>query len=197
MKDKNGNYTIGGYVIRIGEIILVYIILDYMNIFGFIPIINIRRINVGLLSLFVNSIIVIGGGLIAFTHVDNKNLKRMKNQEIIIKSLLKDTYEKCKIGIDRIEEMRKKNKLSSDYVDVIKSLDKSVFDSESYIMDAFVNGVLNIDYFKKYMDMKRKYKRYVLVAEGFYTDEEACNAAMVNFMITYDDGVKSLEEDLQ
>ena len=50
--------------------------------------------------------------------------------------------------------------------------------------------------FKKYMDMKRKYKRYVLVAEGFYTDEEVCNAAMVNFMITYDDGVKSLEEDL-
>jgi len=148
--------------------IICYLALDYLNIPTLLNI-QINNINNDLLSIFINSVIIIFLYIITYLTIDKKSIEKSKNIQNIYKQILINMYNNCIETIDL---------LSNEYI--LKSLEKKIdgnipivenkiinnileipFETKNIILDFAKNGEINVKTLQNFLIIESDYRKYI------------------------------------
>lgn len=149
---------------------LLYLIADYMNILDLVSL-KTDRFNVGFFAVFVDNIIVLTIAVMTYYVIDKKAVYRQHNQEEVAKAILKRICDRCKVTVDSFDDaviaeaIIKKAKFNEveDENSPVGKLNKNPFQNEEYLMNAFLDGVLEKNILVKYLEFKETYSDFVFL----------------------------------
>ena len=157
---------------------IIYIFLDYNNFFSK-NLLNIKNINMDLLSIYFTNLIVILLYIITYFIVDEKKAIERKNKKEIVRYMLKDDYKACLRYLNILED---KNQLkilieniNSENINLYKNeyfnkwMDVS-FKNYNDIMQYSNQGIVKINVLKQYLYIKSEYSHLMtgyILSEGF------------------------------
>ncbi len=154
--------------------IIAFIFLDYINILSILKLKS-ENFNFDFLNIIINTIIVIMLYLITYFLIDKENIRKNNTQKDILKSLLKETYKECinYINILDYETLSKyivpKIDFNSTTENIIsKNIKNNAFSNHDSIMELFKIGIISIDNFNTYIEIKKDYFNYVTFVITFF-----------------------------
>lgn len=180
--------------------VLIYLIIDYINPFGFFKI-NILRINTDFLSIILSNLVVVSIAVFTFAYIDKREINKHINQENVAKLLIKMTYENCKSNIEIFDDEHfvKKliDKVDFDSLDTkndpVRKIEKSAYENEHLIMEAFMEGTLPNDILEDYFAMKKAYGLFMTVRVIFFDHPEIYEREKRKFITCFENGMAHLE----
>ena len=154
--------------------IIAFIFLDYINILSIIKL-KTENFNFDFLNIIINTIIVIMLYLITYFLIDKENIRKNNTQKDILKSLLKETYKECinYINILDYETLSKyivpKIDFNSTTENIIsKNIKNNAFSNHDTIIELFKIGIVSIDNFNTYIEIRKDYFSYVTFVITFF-----------------------------
>lgn len=155
------------------------------------------------ISLVVNNSVIIIIALLTYHYIDRKSVIRQKNQEKIAKRLIKTVYDSCKENVDLLDDkwveqlIIKKTDFDKPITDTDPTvkLENYAFTNEHIIMDAFQDGILSVELFNQYIEVKNAYKKYMNYRITFFDVPNLYNPLRQDFEDKYLQGKSSLEID--
>ena len=193
-----GNKNVKRVAMMLAVCLMIYLIIDYCNPFAFFKI-NILRINTDFLAIVVNNIVVVSIAIFTFIFIDRRQIQKHINQEDVAKFLLKMTYEMCEsnVSIFDDESFVKELKAKAYSLDVennpVRKIEKSAFENEQLIMDAFMNGTLSKEIVEDYFAMKKAYSFCMTVGFFYYDHPKLYEREKNKFINCYREGLARLE----
>ena len=163
-------------IVTIALVMLVYAIVDYINVLSLIGI-NIKNINVELLDVISNIGIVAILYVISFYYIDNKQNEKDDNAKDTVKVLIKKTFQECVDNLDLLDD----KELIEEYI--IPKIDGNKTDSENRIthnlqtlpfesfesvIEFASNGYVEKAVFEDYLDIKKEYQSLVSMKITFF-----------------------------
>lgn len=163
------------YIILAICIIIIYLILDYLNIFSFIT----KQLNTDILGIIVNTVVVIFVFAITYSLVNKKtfdNEQEVKNNKYkTLNIFLQQVYNECNISLRAIhdDEFFKKYiipKVNFDSTNdlIMKNLKETPFKSEDYIIQLFSSGISDDSLMKNYLEIKDLFQKYINMRITFF-----------------------------
>lgn len=157
--------------------LLVYLVVDYLNLFTFLGF-NPERINLDLMGIIMNAILAITLYFITFEFVDKRNALRQRNKEQVAVMMLINVYETCLYCISVLDQIKNDEQgvyfdnsntpIDSDkYEELINAFVKDPFSNEHIVLEFFKDGTLSQEEYKTYSDNKRNYLDYMFENHGY------------------------------
>lgn len=173
--------------------------IDYKNILSYLGF-DMKNINWDLMSIVCNLIITILLYSLTYFLIDKKSNQRKKNQEEIVKYMLKTDYQSCLKYIKIISEKDTfqfvKNKIDCDNI-LYKNEDflnyiKIPFRNYETILDYAFQGVINKNVLEKYLYIKLEYENLVFGLISFFYIKDIANLLLEG----KDNLVKTIQEEI-
>lgn len=163
-------------------IIVIYLILDFLNVFNFIT----KEINFDVSAILVNAIVVVFVFLITYSLVNKKTFEREQeinnNKRNLLNILLQGTYKSCKDNLNILDNDKMLKKYIVPKVDfnslndrIIENLKCFPFQNERYIIELFSSGIAQHNTIKEYFEIKELYQKYVNMRITFFNINEHKN----------------------
>ncbi len=149
------------------------LIIDYLNLPSYIGL-KIDDFNLEILNLIFIVLIFI----FTYSFIDKRKLEKEKNKNEISKLIMLNSYKECISNISLVTD-----EIMNDYIilntdfnklqgedenDRISNIKKSPFNNEGILNSLLSEGQINIQHFKKYIEIKRKYESYFTLRLTFY-----------------------------
>ena len=160
--------------------IILYIILDFVNILSLLSI-PAENLNKDVLSLIVNSTIVILLYIISYYLIDKKSITKDKNKTTVANILIIKTMEECKDSIKLLNQTQMVKKYIVPKVDFNKTdnENKVVYNIQNYPFDTYddvfslaKDGYVNKEIFNMYLDIRKEYRFIVSSKITFFDKDE-------------------------
>lgn len=166
--------TIPKIIIGFSILIIIFIFLDYINI---LSIFNLKaeNLNFDFLNILINSTMVIILYIITYFLIDKENIKKNNTQKDILDSLLIKTYKECLTYINILDY-----ETISRYVvpkidfntpgesEISKNIKNNTFSNHNDILELFKTGILPVEKFNSYIDIKNSYFTYITFVITFF-----------------------------
>lgn len=177
MKQNQRNSTFIAIIITC-LIFILYLLIDYFNIFSVLGI-DISRINTDFLEIIANAVIAIIIFALGYYFVEQWNVKKLANQKAIAESLLLSIYKECLSSVELLDnpisakslfeqtDGNKKYNILDDLSPHMKYA-QIPFMSESSLLEYFYQGILDKACFVTYQSIKHSFKSYVCVRVLLY-----------------------------
>ncbi len=156
------------YILIVVILVLVYFIVDYLNIPTLLNI-HIDNINDSLLNIFINSIVVIILYLITYLTIDKRAIEKSKNKKDIYKQILINMYTECIETINLLYDKSILNKVVNQ-VDgnapiienkIVNNLINLPFESKETILDFAKNGEVDVNTLQRFLKIQSDYRKYI------------------------------------
>lgn len=164
-------------IVAIGSVL--YIIMDYLDLPSLLGV-NISRINSEMLSIFINTVVVITLYVLTYILIDVRNVKKQKNQESSAKLIMSETYKECKryaelletpnvlkslVSNTKFDKIEKNGGVSSRYASI-------PFDNEELLYQFVADGSITAEQFNLYLKIKNQYRGLVQFSVTFFDHPE-------------------------
>lgn len=154
---------------------IIYFAVDYFNIPSLLGM-KLSRLNTGLLSIASGSIIALLVFALTYYLVDQRNIKRQRNQRSIALLLLRQTYEDCKkqvawlVDLETLMALVKKTDFNASYNpnSPVGKYSEMPFKNESVILQFAADGLLSSSELKEYFKIKNMYQQHVNLSVVFF-----------------------------
>lgn len=164
--------------------LLIYLILDYLNI-GYAIGLNVERINSSLLSIIVNACLAITLYIVTFEFVDKRNASKQRNKELVANCVLVDIYKQCKNNMDIMEDPSLYQKVtrfvkSNEFIEKdnkYRVFENIPFENEAFLLGFFEDGTLSVGEYKSYIANKNNYRQFMTISLIFPDLPDKVNAA--------------------
>ena len=154
------------YVLISCIIIVIYLAMDFFNVFNFIT----KELNFDAFAILVNAIVVVFVFLITYSLVNKKTFEldqeKNNNKLNLLNILLKETYKDCKENLDMLNNDELLKLYIIPKVDFNKSSDKITenlkllpFQNEKYIIELFSSGIAKNNIIDEYFEIKKLYQK--------------------------------------
>lgn len=182
--------------------LVVYLILDYVNLpslIGLIP----NNINADVFSIFFDASIVLILYVISFYYIENKQNEKDANARDTVDVLLEKTYKECFDNLNFLDNREMIGKYIIPKVDgnktdsenkVINNLQTLPFSSFDAVIDLASNGYIEKTKLNDYLDIKKEYQYLISVKITFFDlvePETVDQKAMYNDIHSRDLALKS------
>ena len=190
------------FIVPIILMLVVYLILDYVNlpsIIGLIP----NNINADVFSIFFDASIVLILYVISFYYIENKQNEKDANARDTVDVLLEKTYKECFDNLNFLDNREMIGKYIIPKVDgnktdsenkVINNLQTLPFSSFEAVIDLASNGYIEKTKLNDYLDIKKEYQYLISVKITFFDlvePETVDQKAMYNDIHSRDLALKS------
>ena len=167
------------YVLVSCIIIVIYLVIDFFNIFNFIT----KELNFDALAILVNAIVVVFVFLITYSLVNKKTFEleqeKNNNKLNLLNILLKEIYKDCKDNLDILNNDEVLKLYIIPKVDFNKTSDKITenlkllpFENEKYIIELFSSGIAKNNIINEYFEIKKLYQKYINMKITFFDINE-------------------------
>lgn len=167
------------YVLISCIIIVIYLVIDFCNVFNFIT----KELNIDAFSILVNAIVVVFVFLITYSLVNKKTFEldqeKNNNKLNLLNILLKETYKDCKENLDMLNNDELLKLYIIPKVDFNKTNDKIIenlkllpFQNEKYIIEQFSSGIAKNSIINEYFEIKKLYQKYINMKITFFDINE-------------------------
>ncbi len=170
----------------------VLILGDWINI-AYLLGLDISSLNWDFIALLIGNIVVVALYLITYIAIDRNNMKRSQNQERTVDIFLEDIYSQCKEFVELIDNgyARRMAAQKCDFEQTerndpaLSGYQNLPFELEEYVFAAVSNGILSDSEFREYLDIRKRYKRYVSNRITFFDAEENQDNPNALEMVSY------------
>lgn len=167
------------YVLISCIIIVIYLAMDFFNVFNFIT----KELNFDAFAILVNAIVVVFVFLITYSLVNKKTFEldqeKNNNKLNLLNILLKETYKDCKDNLDMLNNDELLKLYIIPKLDFNKSSDKITenlkllpFQNEKHIIELFSSGIAKNNIIDKYFEIKKLYQKYINMKITFFDINE-------------------------
>lgn len=170
--------TIPKIIIGFSILMIIFICLDYINI---LSIFNLKaeNLNFDFLNILINIIIVIMLYIITYFLIDKENIRKNNTQKDILYSMLKKTYKEC-INYINILDYDTISKYIIPKIDfnipeedkISKNIKNNTFSNHNDILELFKSGIVPVDKFNSYIDIKNSYFSYITFVITFFDAQD-------------------------
>lgn len=177
MKRYSSEDSVKKYILSLIIVLLLTLVLDYINISNYLNV-KIENFNFDLLSIVINSLIVIFLYLLTYKIIDKKNIVKSRNKSEVCRKLLLLTYYDCidKINLFSKEEhllmIVKKVDFNSTEDKLSKNLQVAPFDNKNIIIDFLKDGEIDVRCFEMYFEIEKLYKGFISTMITFFDHSE-------------------------
>ena len=163
------------YILLAICIIIIYLVLDYFNMFSFIT----KQLNTEILGIIVNTVVVIFVFIITYSLVNKKtfdNEQEIKNNKYkTLNIFLQQVYNECNISLKAIHDDKFFKKYIIPKVDfdstndlIMKNLKETPFKNEDHIIQLFSSGISDDSLMKNYLEIKDLFQKYINMKITFF-----------------------------
>ncbi len=167
------------YVLVSCIIIVIYLVIDFFNVFNFIT----KELNLDSFAILVNAIVVVFVFLITYSLVNKKTFEleqeKNNNKLNLLNILLKEIYRDCEDNLDILNNDEFLKLYIIPKVDFNKSSDKITenlkvlpFQNEKYIIELFSSGIATNNIINEYFEIKKLYQKYINMKITFFDINE-------------------------
>lgn len=167
------------YVLVSCIIIVIYLVIDFFNVFNFIT----KELNFDAFAILVNAIVVVFVFLITYSLVNKKTFEleqeKNNNKLNLLNILLKEIYKHCEDNLDILNNDEFLKLYIIPKVDFNKSSDKITenlkvlpFQNEKYIIELFSSGIATNNIINEYFEIKKLYQKYINMKITFFDINE-------------------------
>lgn len=172
---------------------------NILQVFG----IGIKNINWDLESVVMSTILAITLYCITYILIDSYNVKRQQNQRKCALFLMKSIYEACLQNITFLDNSDIKEsiikKMDFDKLSTADDPDmkfkKMPFESENMIFDYIRDGVITVEEFKSYLDIKEKYNSYITMSLIFFDAPYTWELSRAKAVDMLNEKIKNISEE--
>lgn len=184
-------------IIPIIVVLIIYLLLDYINVLSLIGI-TISNINVDAFGILFDATIVLILYTISFYYIENRQIEKDENARDTVDALLNKTYQECLSYLQLLDNREIIENYIIPKVDgnkpdsenkVVNNLQTLPFSSFNAVIDLAANGYVEKKKFDDYLDIKKEYQHLISLKITFFdlvypqTDEQR---AMYNNIKTRD-----------
>lgn len=157
-------------------IFAVYSVLDYLNVPQLLGI-SVRRINMDLFSVFLNTAVVVILYIITYHFIDKRQIQKDSNAKNMANILLLNTYRDCLDNLDIVENTESVRRYIIPKVDMNKAPEENVaianlqdfpFTSKAQILELAQGGYIEPEIFGRYLQIQKEHKHFVRMKIIFY-----------------------------